>query len=438
MATSELHVKKLTQLGEGSFKIAFTIDRDTTNAEHNFTIPVESDVANFCLVEYADAINWRKESNPITYVDESFKQFRTEMENNPQFKYDIEEKGISLPYKLQLNKNLYGLHKDQINCIAELKKMHELAPRFAPVLHQIRIDIVNSHGIVIMRGTPFPPEEMDSRFAEIPSVYVKVSYLIERCGNNVIKHIMENPDEKNAVAQKIIEFVDSYVDTHIELLNDIKSENFCTQIVDGKIELIRMLDVDPKYSVKCDSPDPAKIEEFKRHAKVFMKYAFIIHSIRWGDRIDGRHKTINFVNLNITQDDLDAMLAFFYEKEYMIHEYNPINMLYHYFIQLHPSEFKLDYLTEYEKMHLVPEHYEFLSYDRLKKHFNSKELFKLFKKHNKKYGITLMEPNMGEGGGGGGGGGGEEGEEGEKKGGRKKQRKSKKRVNKKRKRTRKN
>ena len=47
MATSELRVTESTPLGKGSYKIAFTIVRDITNAPHNFTIPAGSDVANF-------------------------------------------------------------------------------------------------------------------------------------------------------------------------------------------------------------------------------------------------------------------------------------------------------------------------------------------------------------------------------------------------------
>ena len=453
MATSELRVTKLTPLGKGSYKDAFTIVRDETNNPHNFTIPAGSDVANFCLVEYSNAINWRKESS----FQESFIEFRTEMKNNPQFKYDIEEKGISLSRQLIFNKNLYSLHKDQFDCIAELKKLHELAPRFAPVLHQIRID-VNKHDGSTTLGTPFSPEEMDSKFAETPSGLVKVSYLIERCGDNIIKYVNKNPNKKDAVAQKIIKFVDSYVDTNIELLYDIKPENFCTQIVDGKIESIRMLDVDTKYCFKCNSHNPAEIEEFKRHAKVFMKYALITYSIRWGNKIDGTQIKIDFGNLGVTPEDVDAMLAFFYTQKYMIHKYNPINMLYHYFIELNPSAFLLDHLTEEEKLHIVPEVYDFLYYDRLKKYIDIKKLIEIFKKRYEECKITFMKPNMGEGGGGKegskeGGGGGKEGskegggggKEGDKEeggggksmGGRKK-RKSKKRVNKKRKRTRKN
>ena len=104
----------------------------------------------------------------------------------------------------------------------------------------------------------------------------------------------------------------------------------------------------------------------------------------------------------------------------MIHEYNPINMLYHYFIQLHPNKF-------YYKTNLHIDKYEFLSYNRLNLYFYTNDIKSIFKIFNERHIITLMEPNVGEGGGG----------EIKKKGGRKK-RKSKKRVNKKRKRTRKN
>lgn len=382
-----IEVKKSTQLGNGVFKNAFTIVKDMTNNPHNFTIPAGSDVANFCLVEYAVAINWKKEST----FRKLFIEFRNNIKKFPQLKYDIEHKILDPHMKLSFDEKTYEQHRYQFNCIAELKKMYELAPRFAPKLHQIRIDSSTT------LGTPFSPDEMDLHFAEIPSGPITISYLIERCGDSIIKYVSKNQEERrDEVAQKMIEFVDSYVDRHIELNTDTKPENFCTQIVDGKIELIRMLDVDPKYSTICI--DGGNIEEFKRHAKVFMKYAFITYSIRWGEKIDGTRMQIDFGNLGVTQDDLDAMLTFFYKKKYMIQDFNPINILYHYFIQLHPSEFKLDHLTEYDKMYLVPERYEFLYYDSLMNHFNINKLIEIFKKYNEQYKITLTQATKTKGG----------------------------------------
>jgi hypothetical protein len=316
------------------------------------------------------------------------------MENNPKFKYHIEHKILDPHMKLSFDEKTYEQHRYQFNCIAELKKMHDLAPQFAPKLHQIRIDSSTT------LGTPFPPEEMDLNFAKTPSEPVTISYLIERCGDSIIKFVSENPENlderRDEVAQKMIKFVDSYVDAYIELNTDTKPENFCTEIVDGKIKSIRMLDADTKYSTICI--DDGNIEEFKRHAKVFMKYAFITYSIRWGETIGGTRIKIDFGNLDITQEDVDAMLTFFYKKEYMIQDFNPINMLYHYFIQLHPSEFKLDHLTEYDKMNLIPEHYEFLYYDSLMNYFDSNKLIEIFKKYNEQYKITLTQATKKKGG----------------------------------------
>ena len=337
---------------------------------------------------------------------------------DPKFKRDFNNNLIPIDYKfnaneIELYKNMYNNRKPQFECIAELKKMMELGESFAPKLHQIRIDIVDEE-----YGTPFSPDEMDSKFEEIGNNTVLVSYLVERCDESVIKFVSKNGEQKPEVAAKMIEFIDSYVERQNELNCDIKSENFCPRIIDGRVVSIRLLDVDPKFCIKGYTP------EFKRNAKVFMKYAFITHSVKWGQKIDKQRKIINFGNLGITQDDVNDMIRFFYKPEYMVYEFNPINMLYHYFVNLDPSNFvalpgwEIQFIettndagekqkvkkfrhirtqTIYDSLQYEYE-YKFLSYDKLILYFTEDpyKIIELFKELNKEIGIVLLS-----GGGGG-------------------------------------
>lgn len=155
------------------------------------------------------------------------------------------------------NKHLYEQHKQQFECIEEFKKMYELSKEnekgisFAPKLHQIQI-----HKLVDTReeqptNPPFSPENMDEEFDKIPSGYVKVSYLVERCGEGIFEYIHKNPGKKNETGLRVIEFIDNYVDSMNELNADIKPANFCPTIAgDGTVTAMRLLDVDPVFCVE--------------------------------------------------------------------------------------------------------------------------------------------------------------------------------------------
>ena len=466
-----MFVKEFERLGSGASKQAFTIEEDITGERHNFTIPVGGDVTKFCIVKYTNPIQWRSDS---TFMPK-FIEFRTQMMSDPKFKRDVYNNLISQTNQFVLYNRLYNIYKNQFECVAELKKMMALGDAFAPKLHQIRIDIVGQE-----QGTPFSPEEMDSQFEETGNnKVVNISYLVERCDDSVIKFVSENIERKNEVATKMIEFVDSYVETQNELNCDIKSENFCPRIVDGRVVSIRLLDVDPKFCIKGETPD------FKQNAKVFMKYAFITHSAKWGQTISRQRVRINFGNMGITQHEVDAAIRFFYKPEYMVYEFNPINMLYHYFVNLHPGNFvslpapngwkkKISKTGKNYYVSIIsdppisqwkyPEDYIFLYYDNLIKYFKDdfSEIIKIFQDANMENGVVLLSEgrntkqrdSVGPSESGGGGGPFEDSKEGavagpiedttdnaqykeeDAKGGKRK-RKSKKRKNMKKKRTRK-
>ena len=388
MASSEIPIKKIAMIGHGSYKNAFAIGENENPSPHNFTIPVGSNVEDFCLVEYSKPIAWRHEST----FSEDFKQFVNALKTKPELNYNISKTPYErMIHKLQINIDLYDEYddiSDQLNCISELKKMRELSPRFAPSIRQIRTDILDRHGALLQYGNPFSPEDMDSGFGRIQTQgtgikFIRVSYLIERCGDNIIKYVSTHgPAEKTKVETKMIEFVDSYVDTFCEVNVDIKSPNFCTKIIDGEIESIRLLDVDPTYCIKCGSDDP---EEFKKHAKVFMKYAFIAHSVRWGEIINKTPTKVLFGNLGVTQDDVMEMIEYFCTRKYFMYERNPINMLYHYFIYINPA--KLVTGHEHE-----PHQYRFLKYDKIEEYYGGYTLDSLkfiFNGYAKNYGIVF-------------------------------------------------
>jgi hypothetical protein len=84
------------------------------------------------------------------------------------------------------------------------------------------------------------------------------------------------------------------------------------------------LDVDPKYAIeKKGNPD------FSRHAKVFMKFLMFAHL---------RKRGAYFFRWGVSDVEVREMIAFFYDIEYMIYEFNPINMMYHYLIKTSDEE----------------------------------------------------------------------------------------------------
>jgi hypothetical protein len=228
--------------------------------------------------------------------------------------------------------------------------MNELSKLgLAPELYQIRI---NSEA-------PFSPDEIDAKIAEIKDGEpVQISYLVEKCGGDIALFIRsiensrtfsysEKTEKTKEFIQKMCEFCDTLVDRTGWLNCDLKYENLCPIIAEGKIVSIRLLDVDPKYSIeKKGNP------EFSRHAKVFMKFFIFTYLLKRNDNYELRHS-----KWGVSDVEVREMIAFFYGMDYMIYEFNPINMMYHYLIKKHPLE----------------QHYTFLAFDDLKKYFTTDE-----------------------------------------------------------------
>ena len=363
---SKIYVRKSIQLGKGKSKTASVILIDNIQDRHNFTLPLESNIDKFCLVEYNDKIKW--DANML--------------ENN--------------------------------ECFVELQKIYEMGTEidgqsFAPKLHQIRIDVNDSNGISI-QGLPFSPEEMNTQFAKIgPGAKIKISYLIEKCDDGIIEYLLNHQDKEQEVCAELIKFIDLYVNTYEEFNTDcIKSENYCLSIMDDANLKIRLLDVEPKFCVICDKDDTAS--SFLQNAKVFMKYGIIGHSMR-------KKVKYNFGNLGLTQNEVDVMIRFFYTDKYMNYEYSPISMLYHYFAGEHPRNFARHF-TNMPPLITLPEGWElktsntkgktyyynkgtgksqweipynFFYYNELIEYFkNSEEVVELFKILNDSYGVSLI------------------------------------------------
>lgn len=413
MAQSEIFVEQDAKLGNGNYKDAFTLKPATQESVHNFSLPNESDIDKFCLVQFKKFINWTRESRILSMKTDTTKS-------------------------IYFKENFNDEYKTQIDNIAELRKLFDLGNKsFAPKLHQIRIDSYNYYETIIKYGTPFSPENMDAEFDKPYSQLVKITYVIERCDDSILKFLFKNQGEKHGVdqyvmelkksdktdevGQKVVELIEAFVNSESQLMCDIKSENFCPKIINGTFEKVRFLDVDTQFIINGNGP------RFIKNAIDFMKYAFLVHSQRFGEKIEEKRVTFNFGNLGITQEEVDEMIRYFYQEEYMKKfEFNPVNMLYHYFINLHPYNFKPNEPVPYgwerrtkdgkiyyqntmpiennEKLKPsqwnYPKDYSFLSYAKLIKYFNINEILEIFHDANSAYKIVLPAETGKTGGGG--------------------------------------
>jgi hypothetical protein len=326
--------------------VDFTSDKDTTE---------------MVIVNFTDEIQWisTKDSRTRqrTRHREQILKFKTKMINDPQLKYrirklidnsitknpDWEEKQNTIevsveefPEKTEFPEIIYletlidwfENYDEQFDIINELKKMNEFGKMgLAPILYQIRIN----------NGAPFSPDEIDAKIALLPdNEPVKISYMVEKCGgnnlyiSNIHEFVYRYPQKVEDVARKICEFCDKFVDTTEGVNCDFKYQNLCPMIVETQdkrsheIVSIRLLDVDPKYAIeKKGNPD------FSRHAKVFMKFLMFAHL---------RKRGAYFFRWGVSDVEVREMIAFFYDIEYMIYEFNPINMMYHYLIKTSDEE----------------------------------------------------------------------------------------------------
>jgi hypothetical protein len=329
--------------------VDFTSDKDTTK---------------MVIVNFTDEIKWISTKDSLrqqrTRHREQILKFKTKMINDPQFKYRIRkliDKSITenpewekkqktfevsvedFPEKTEFPEiinietliNWFENYDEQFDIINELKKMNEFGKMgLAPILYQIRIN----------NGAPFSPDEIDAQIAILPdNEPVQISYMVEKCGgdNRYIRDIHQfvhrYPLKEEDVARKLCKFCDEFVDKTEGVNCDFKYQNLCPMIVKTKdkrdhesheIMSIRMLDVDPKYTIEKKG-DPV----FSRHGKVFMKFLMFAHL---------RKRNAYFFKWGISVDEVREMIAFFYGMDYMIYQFNPINMMYHYLIKKSDEE----------------------------------------------------------------------------------------------------
>lgn len=362
------YICKDKKLGEGSYKQAFTVnicDAGTENATSDFRSNI--DPSQLCIVEFKDSIRWINVSLKRKDIQQ-FVKFKTKIRTDPDFKYDIHKLLTTHDYTTQnitgrpdlFNPpkkyesffethcknidnyqiaNVYFNSSDtQFDLIDELKLMHKFSnssmdsaelggggggdssnSSLAPKLHQIRIDIEN--GTVTQLGTPFSPDEIDAKFAEIPlNVFVKISYLVERCGASITHHIRTNSSKKDAIREKLSNFIDVCVDETKQCWLDFKPENLCPKYnSSNEIVSIQLLDIDTKFLISDKG-----LPNFSTHAKVFMKFlCFSLLQKQQRDKMNEWH---------VSREEVVDMIQFFYRMDFMIYEYNPINMLQHYLI----------------------------------------------------------------------------------------------------------
>lgn len=86
-----------------------------------------------------------------------------------------------------------------------------------------------------------------------------------------------------------------------------------------EIVSIQLLDIDTKFLISDKG-----LPNFLTHAKVFMKFlCFSLLQKQQSDKMNEWH---------VSREEVAEMIQFFYRMDFMIYEYNPINMLQHYLI----------------------------------------------------------------------------------------------------------
>jgi hypothetical protein len=362
------YICKKQNIGSGTYKYAYSaqICDPRIASPHDFVCDMHPD--ELCIVQFKDAIRFINFTTSRSSVIKQFYKFKMKMLTDAEFKYTInkmlnDETEPFIPpqeysdffknecpfvNKMEYLNEFFDKGNKQFELINELKQMHRLgsigvgnnsgggggaAPitqlsSFAPKLYQIRLDIYDSVSRkTITYGMPFTPDKMDEEIAKIPdNTDVKVSYLIERCGESIKTYVKDNPYTTNDVGQKVSDFIDSYVDATDELNCDFKPENLCPKYTKSNvndqiksIESIQMLDVDTQFLISENSTI------FSKHAKVFMKFLFFSYF--------EKYTSAKFGNWHVSKSEVSDMIIFFLKKDFMIYEYNPINMLHHYLIK---------------------------------------------------------------------------------------------------------
>jgi hypothetical protein len=400
------YICKKHNIGSGTYKYAYStqICDARIASSHDFMCDVNPD--ELCIVQFKDAIRFINFTTSKSSVIKQFYKFKMKMLTDAEFKYTINEilNDETEPFipppeysdffnnecpfvnKMEYLNEFFDKGNKQFELINELKQMHRLgsigvsdssgrggggggggggAPithlsSFAPKLYQIRLDIYDTVSRkTITYGTPFTPDKMDEEIAKIPdNTDVRVLYLIERCGESIKTYIKDNPFQTTVVGQKVSDFIDSYVDATDELNCDFKPENLCPKYTKSNInnqietiESIQMLDVDTQFLISENSTI------FSKHAKVFMKFLFFSYF--------EKYTSAKFNDWHVSKSEVSDMINFFLQRDFMIYEYNPINMLYHYLIKKNSDD-------------------EFPHYDKFLKKNKDKNIISLFEEQIKK------------------------------------------------------
>jgi len=391
----------------GRIKKAYNVKMCDTETESSFTS--DKEITQLCIV-FMDKINWITPSTTkITEYGTQLIKFKTKQINDTLFKYNIRKlidnhiadnpqwhttaKDITISdpnkYLEEFNEinnldrliNWFEKYDKQFDYINEIKKLNELGKLgLAPKLYQIRIN----------NDAPFSPDEIDEKIKDIPDEKsVQISYLVEKCGMNIAEFIsqnLRNTSLKDLAIRRICEFSDDYVERTKGVNCDLKFKNLCSEIVNGEIKSIRLLDVDPIYSVE-EKGNP----DFVRHAKVFMKFFIFAHLFKQtGDFslpylfFHNNFTFDNKINCVLNSDEVSKMIVFFYDINYMIYEFNPIIMMYHYLIKKHPLEIKKEKEERQpgrikKKVDVPKYENSFLNFDILKSYFTDEEIITVFK-----------------------------------------------------------
>jgi hypothetical protein len=348
---TNIYVKgKTTSAKKRKYKTYYELDV-TSNPGSTFYLPEKSDMSQFCIVSFNDTMNWIQKN-----TDSFFESNRETLDTNPEFKYYMncdhednsnkshEQTHTNMVWKYskhvtKLNglsnttdeTNVYKNYENsfsykyrkyayQFDCIADLKELIELGKmNFASRLHQIRFDIVTDNRVPfttnykISRGTPFSPDQLDSTVAYFnpEGRKVKVSYLIEKYGQDMKSHIQQfnNEDRKiRQIGERYNAFVDAFVETG-RIYVTLDFENLCVKYINNAYKSIGFLDIDCRYLIKDTSAD------FKKHGKVYMKFLFFAMC------------GIMFPTWYVTKPEVVDMIQFFYQFKFMIYENNPITSL---------------------------------------------------------------------------------------------------------------
>jgi hypothetical protein len=365
--STDVEVVPTREIGKGTFKMAFSVEKSTSPPkEYNYKIPSTSDPANFVIVIYKNDFDI---AEYIKTRDPDFVIFKNMIDSDPELKFyimhilsynqtdtrfisyktqltssalpdeqnfsDIIKKGEDYVGTLQNFSNLrdtYIENEELFDCVNELTELFDLGGggnKLSPQLFGISVN--TSYTGDVEKPFLLPSDiysEIDKIIESIAAsnqsskhTIFRISYLIEKCGTTIVDQYKSQSatDRKpflTDMGHAINAFVEKFVNAKNKLHGDLKIENLCPDYSKTPIE-VNLLDVDPNYSISNDG-NP----EFSKHAKVFMKFLVFAQA--------NTYYGILFPEWFVTQQEVDDMIVFFYQKKYLKFVFNPVNMLFYY------------------------------------------------------------------------------------------------------------